>query len=111
TFRIGLGESEKAINDMDSFVKFYGQRKPQDAAGVFFQRGEVYEKDKKFDELARHLDNYLKKWGAQGGRDRQVVAHNRLGEIAWRQSCPKASEDGACLEVKRLAAPGRQKVF
>ena len=111
TFRIGLGESEKAIADMDAFVKFYGQRKPQDAAGVFFQMGEVYEKDKKFDELARHLDNYLKKWGAQGGPDRQVVAHNRLGEIAWKASCPKASEDGACLEVKRVAATGRQKVF
>jgi hypothetical protein len=61
---------------MDSFVKFYGTRKPQDAAGVFFQMGEVYEKDKKMDELARHLDNYLKKWGAQGGPDRQVLAHS-----------------------------------
>ena len=52
TFRIGLGESDKAIADMDSFVKFYGTRKPQDAAGVFFQMADVYEKDKKYDELA-----------------------------------------------------------
>jgi TolA-binding protein len=111
TFRIGLGESEKAIADMDSFVKFYGTRKPQDAAGVYFQMGEVYEKDKKFDDLARHLDAYLKKWGAQGGPDRQILAHYRLGEMAWKASCPKASEDGACLEVKRVAATGRQKVF
>ena len=96
---------------MDSFVKFYGTRKPQDAAGVFFQMGEVYEKDKKTDELAKHLDNYLKKWGAQGGPDRQVLAHFRLGEMAWKASCPKASEDGACLEVKRVAATGRQKVL
>ena len=56
----------KAIADMDAFVKFYGTRKPQDAAGVFFQMGDVYEKDKKYDELAKHLDNYLKKWGAAG---------------------------------------------
>ena len=111
TFRIGLGESEKAIADMDAFVKFYGTRKPQDAAGVYFQMGEVYEKDKKLDDLARHLDNYLKKWGAQGGPDRQVLAHYRLGEMAWKASCPKASEDGACLEVKRVAATGRQKVL
>ena len=66
TFRIGLGESDKAIADMDSFVKFYGTRKPQDAAGVFFQMGDVYEKEKKYDELAKHLENYLKKWGAAG---------------------------------------------
>ena len=38
---------------MDAFVKFYGSRKPQDAAGVFFQMGEVYEKQKKIDDLAR----------------------------------------------------------
>jgi tetratricopeptide (TPR) repeat protein len=110
-FRIGLGESDKAIADMDSFVKFYGSRKPQDAAGVFFQMREVYEKDKKFDELAKHLETYLKKWGAQGGPDRQVLAHYRLGELAWKASCPKASEDGACLEIKRVAATGKQKVI
>jgi tetratricopeptide (TPR) repeat protein len=111
TFRIGLGESDKAISDMDSFVKFYGTRKPQDAAGVFFQMGDVYEKEKKYDELAKHLDNYLKKWGAQGGPDRQVLAHFRLGELAWKASCPKAAEDGACLEIKRIAATGKQKVI
>src|SRR3954452_25498643 len=31
--------------------------------------------------------------------------------MAWKASCPKASEDGACLEVKRVAATGRQKVL
>jgi tetratricopeptide (TPR) repeat protein len=111
TFRIGLGESDKAIADMDSFVKFYGTRKPQDAAGVFFQMADVYEKEKKYDELAKHLDAYLKKWGPQGGPDRQVLAHFRLGELSWKASCPKAGEDGACLEVKRVAATGRQKVM
>jgi tetratricopeptide (TPR) repeat protein len=111
TFRIGLGESAKAIADMDSFVKYYGSRKPQDAAGVYFQMGEVYERDKKYDELAAHLDSYLKKWGAHGGPDRQIQAHFRLGEMAWKASCSHPSEDGACLEVKRVAATGRQKVL
>ena len=89
TFRIGLGESDKAIADMDSFVKFYGSRKPQDAAGVFFQMGDVYEKQKNYDALSKHLEAYLKKWGPQGGPDRQVQAHFRLGEMAWRASCPR----------------------
>jgi tetratricopeptide (TPR) repeat protein len=111
TFRIGLGEADRALTDMKSFVDFYGKRKPQDAAGVYFQMGDVYEKDKRFDELAKHLESYLKLWGAQGGPDRQVLAHFRLGEMAWKASCPKASEDGACLEIKRVAATGRQKVL
>jgi TolA-binding protein len=111
TFRMGLGEADKAIQDMDSFIKFYGSRKPQDAAGVFFQMAEVYEKEKKMDELTRHLNEYLKKWGQHGGPDRQILAHFRLGELAWKSSCPKAAEDGACLEIKRVAATGRQKVI
>jgi TolA-binding protein len=111
TFRMGLGEADKAIADMNSFISFYGARKPQDAAGVFFQMADVYEKEKKYDDLAKHLESYLKKWGQHGGPDRQILAHFRLGELAWKASCPKASEDGACLEVKRIAATGRQKVL
>src|SRR4029078_3490029 len=68
-------------------------------------------KEKKYDELSKHLETYLKKWGPQGGPDRQVLAHFRLGELPCTASCPKASEDGACLEVKRVAATGRQKVL
>jgi TolA-binding protein len=111
TFRIGLGEGDKAIADMESYVKFYGSRDPMSAAGVFFQKADVYEKDQNYDGLAKHLENYLKVWGAKGGPDRQVLAHFRLGELAWKASCPKASEDGACLEIKRVTATGRQKVF
>jgi tetratricopeptide (TPR) repeat protein len=111
TFRIGLGDSTAALRDMKSFVEFYGSRKPQDAAGVYFQMAEVYEKDKKYPELVEHLNSYLKKWGKEGGPDRQIQAHFRLGEMNWKDSCVKASEDGACLEVKRVAATGRQKVI
>jgi hypothetical protein len=92
-------------------VKFYGSRDPLSAAGVFFQKAEIYEKQKDNDALAKHLAEYLAKWGAKGGPDRQVLAHFRLGELAWKSSCPKASEDGACLEIKRVTATGRQKVI
>jgi tetratricopeptide (TPR) repeat protein len=95
--------------DMDSFVKFYGTRKPQDAAGVYFQMGEVYEKDKKMDDLARHLDAYLKKWGAQGGPDRQVLAHYRLGEMAWKASCPKASETAPAWRSSASPRPAARR--
>jgi TolA-binding protein len=111
TFRIGLGEGDKAIADMESYVKFYGSREPMNAAGVFFQKADIYEKDKNYDGLAKHLTEYLAKWGTKGGPDRQILAHYRLGELAWKASCPKASEDGACLEVKRVTATGRQKVL
>ncbi len=110
-YRLGLGEYDKAIADMNSYIKFYGGRKPQDAAGVFFQMGQVYEREGKNDELAKHLDAYLKKWGKEGGVARQIWAHYKLGELAWKKSCPQQSTDGACLKVERVSATGREKAF
>jgi tetratricopeptide (TPR) repeat protein len=112
-FRIGLGEFEKAVDDMNSFVKYYGDKKPSDAANVVFQMSEVYEKQKKTEEVSKHLDAYLKKWGAKGGIDKQIIAHFKLGEIAWAKSCPQMQEgsNGACIKVERVTMGGKQRAF
>jgi tetratricopeptide (TPR) repeat protein len=107
-FRVGLGEYDKAIANMNDYIKFYGSRKPADAAGVFFQMGQVYEKNNELDKLQKHLEEYLKKWGAQGGIDRQIYSHFRIGELQWRRSCPQPGVNGACLKVERVSATGRQ---
>lgn len=110
-FRKGLNDYEKAREDMDNYVKYYGTKNPKDAAAVFFQLAEIYEKQNRMDELAKHLDAYVKKWGAQGGADRQIFAHFRMGEIAWKKSCPKEGVNGACINVERVSASGKQKAI
>ena len=110
-FRIGLGEFDKAVDDMNSYVKYYGDKKPADAANVVFQMSEVYEKQNKNDELARHLDAYLKKWGAKGGIDKQILAHFKLGQLAWNKSCPQEGVNGACLKVERVTMNGKAKAL
>jgi tetratricopeptide (TPR) repeat protein len=111
SFRIGLGEFDKAVEDMNSFVKYYGDKKPSDAANVVFQMSEVYEKQSKTEELAKHLDAYLKKWGAKGGIDKQILANFKLGEIAWKKSCPQEGVNGACLKVDRVTMNGKAKAL
>jgi len=111
SFRIGLGEFDKAIDDMNAFVKYYGDKKPADTANVVFQMSEVYEKQKKNEELARHLDAYLKKWGGKGGIDKQILAHFKLGEMAWTKSCPQEGVNGACIKVERVTMDGRAKAI
>jgi tetratricopeptide (TPR) repeat protein len=111
SFRIGLGEFDKAVEDMNSFVKYYGDKKPADAANVVFQMSEVYEKQKKTEELVRHLDAYLKKWGAKGGIDKQIIAHFKLGEIAWTKSCPQEGVNGACIKIERVTMNGKAKAI
>jgi tetratricopeptide (TPR) repeat protein len=111
SFRIGLGEFDKAVEDMNSFVKYYGEKKPADAANVVFQMSEVYEKQKKNEELAKHLDAYLKKWGAKGGIDKQILANFKLGELAWAKSCPQEGVNGACIKVDRVTMNGKAKAI
>jgi len=111
SFRIGLGEFDKAVEDMNAFVKYYGDKKPADAANVVFQMSEVFEKQKKNEELARHLDAYLKKWGARGGIDKQILAHFKLGELSWTKSCPQEGVNGACLKIDRVTMNGKQKAI
>jgi TolA-binding protein len=103
-FREGLQQAREALADMDAYVTFYGARNPQDAAAVFFQKGEVYEAQNRHDDLRAHLRSYLDKWAKHGGLDRQIQAQFRLGELAWNASCTRRSDDGACLHLDRLTA-------
>jgi len=110
-FRIGLGEFDQAITDMNNFVKYYGDKRPAETASVVFQMSEVYEKQKKTDELAKNLEAYLKRWGAKGGIDKQILAHFKLGEIAWTKSCPQEGVNGACMKVERVTMNGKAKAL
>jgi tetratricopeptide (TPR) repeat protein len=108
-FRRGLGENDKALKDTDLFVKNYGGRHEfvDKAAGVAFDEAQVYEQAKDWDRLRKHFLNYLKMWGAKGGVDREVVAQVKLGDIAWRESCPLGEGvNGACIEIQRVRSGG-----
>jgi len=110
-FREGLQQPREALADMDAYVGFYGGRNPQDAAGVFFQKGEVFEAQGRWDDLRAHLRAYLDRWAKSGGLDRLVQAHFRLGELTWAASCPHPSPDGACLRVDRMTASRSRQVI
>ena len=105
-FRRGLGQTEKSIADVNKFVTNYGGRKEyyDQAAGVFFDMGQIFEQKKDYARLRGHLIEYLKNWSVKGGIDRQITAEVKLGEIAWRDSCPVAGVNGACIKVERERA-------
>ncbi|MCS6914798.1 MAG: tetratricopeptide repeat protein [Myxococcales bacterium] len=105
-FRRGLGQIEQSIKDVELFVKNYGGRKEfyDQAAGVFFEMGQIFEQRKDWNRLRQHFNEYLKNWATKGGIDRQIVAEVKLGEIAWRESCPVPGVNGACIDIKRERA-------
>lgn len=111
-FRRGLGDNDKSIADTNLFVKNYGARKEftDQAAGVNFGEGQIYEQAKDWDKLVKHFRSYLTQWGTKGGVDRQIIAHVKMGEVAWRQSCPVAGVNGACIDLTRIKAGGAAKI-
>jgi tetratricopeptide (TPR) repeat protein len=103
-FRKGVGDDQKALDDTDFFVKKYIKSKPTEAAGAFFSMAGIYEKNRKYDDLVSHLREYVKRFGGKGGVDRNIIAHVKMGEVAWRQSCPERGPNGSCVKITRARA-------
>ncbi len=113
-YRRGLGENDKAVKDVALFVKDYGGRHEfiDIAAGVAFDEAQIYEAQHDNARLMKHFQDYLKQWASKGGVDRNVIAHVKLGELLWNQSCPlpDGGVNGACIEIKRERAGGAARV-
>jgi hypothetical protein len=77
---------------------------------VFFNLGQIYEQQKDWAKLAKHFKEYLKSFATKGGTDRQIIANVKLGEMAWRDSCPVAGVNGACIEIQRVRASSATRV-
>jgi outer membrane protein assembly factor BamD (BamD/ComL family) len=104
-YRRALGDDEKAIEDTKYFLKTFGTKKPADAAAAAFALTAIYEKRQDREATLKHLRDYIRQFGAKGGRDRLVIAYAKIGELQWQQSCPVKPIDGQCVRVKRKGAP------
>lgn len=100
-YRKGIGDDDEAIKDTQFFIKQYGKKKAREAAEAMWSMTSIYEKRGNDEEVMDHLRKYLKQYGKQGGVDRQIIAHTKIGMILWQQSCPVKGVNGACIKVKR----------
>lgn len=53
------------------------------------------------------IDEYIQKFGREGGEARLAIAHVRAAEALMRSSCPVEAIDGLCVEVTREKTLGR----
>jgi len=100
----GIGEDDKAIKSTNFFVKQYGKdkKKVDEVADAHFSLVTIYEKQGDDDKVVAHLRQYLRDYAKNGGTDREIMAHVKIGKILWRQSCPlKSLVDGSCIRVTR----------
>lgn len=110
-FRLGRAEYQKAVDDVKFFAKSYGTRRKYKsrAAKAVFSLGSIYEAKNDRDAVAKFYGNYLKKWGAAGGVDRQILAHARIGRALWELSCPTKAVHGACIKQQRVRSKRKIK--
>ena len=92
---------------MDAYVDLYGARNPQDAAGVFFQKGEVYEAQNRVDDLRAHLRGYLETVG-EARRPRPPGAGALPAGRAGLERVVRARVRGRRLPARRSPDPDAQ---
>src|SRR5690606_20820425 len=85
-------------------IKTFGRKKPQEAANAAFSLTSIYEKQGNDDAVVKHLKDYIRTHGKKGGADKLVIAHAKIGQILFRQSCPVKEIDGACVKITRERA-------
>jgi tetratricopeptide (TPR) repeat protein len=104
TYRKGVGDDKKAIENIEFFVKQYKNKLKKEAADALFGMVGIYEKQGNKDMVVKHLERYVREMGASGGRDRVVIAHAKIGQIQWEKSCRDKGVDGACVKIQRERA-------
>jgi len=108
-YRKGIGEDAKAIENTKYFIKTFGVKKPQEAANAMFSMGSIYEKQGDGDAVIKHFREYIHQFNDRGGADRLVIAHAKIGQVLWRQSCPVKEVDGSCVKIVRERAISSKK--
>jgi hypothetical protein len=103
-YRKGIGDDDKAIADTKYFVDTFSRKNPAEAAKAAFSLVSIYEKRGDKDEVIKHLKNYIRLHGAKGGADKLVIAHAKIGQILFEQSCPVKPVDGSCVKITRERA-------
>jgi len=103
-YRKGIGDDAKAIENTRDFIKMFGAKRPKEAANAHFSLTSVYEKQGDKNVVIKHLREYIRGYGTKGGADRLVIAHAKIGQLLWEQSCPVKQINGTCVKIVRERA-------
>lgn len=96
--RVGLGQGDAAIADLDDYQRLYAGRDPERAAALFWSRHDLLDGWK---QQREHALDYLRVHGHAGGLDRVVVAEAAIAQIDWRTSCRSTMVLDACIAIER----------
>jgi hypothetical protein len=114
-FRVGLGQTEAALQDLDDYERLYARKDGDKAARIFWSRRDLLESAT---QQREHALAYLDHHG-HADRDRSLVAEAVIAQIDWRRSCTEPLLFDSCISVERngrrkwlrgISAPDQAKV-
>lgn len=113
TYRRALGQSKKAIANLERYAKTYGRKRKEGTASALFAIAEMHEAAGNGRAAITAYKHYIARIGKKGGRERLLIAHAKAGALLWKASCSRPlAEDGSCsysrsLQKKRKASSSK----
>ncbi len=102
--RRALGEPAAVRKLAERYARMYGRKRPRQAAEAVW----ASLADDRSTGAAARIERFLKQWRGKASPELRVIAHVRLGELLWQQSCPKPDPSGLCLIAQRPSAKIRR---
>ncbi len=81
TLRLGLGQEDKAIQDANNFNKYFGGKKPTQAAQIAFGVAAHYAEKREWDDARKRLQGAMSLIDSKATLDVRVQAHALMGRI------------------------------
>jgi tetratricopeptide (TPR) repeat protein len=119
-FRLGLGDDDKAIEDAKLYERNYGKKGARETSQVVYSLASIYERTNNWEEIAKHYQSYLKKYGRQALPNEEARANVQIGVALWNLRRQPESEkyfkaavkiwgQGAINEIEKVAAGDQEK--
>jgi tetratricopeptide (TPR) repeat protein len=83
-FRLGLGQTEEAIDDAHMFERNYRTRMPRETSQVIFSLGSIYERQNDWNHVFNHYRGWLRTYGRRGLPHEVIQANVFQGRAQWR---------------------------
>jgi hypothetical protein len=96
-FRVGLGQTEPALRDLDEYERLYERKHSDKAATIFWSRHEQLESSA---QQREHALAYLDRYG-RTDMVRSIVAEAVVAQIDWRRSCTEPLLFDSCISIAR----------
>ncbi|MDQ3033466.1 MAG: tetratricopeptide repeat protein [Myxococcota bacterium] len=82
-FRLGLGEEDRAIEDVRLYERSYRRSRARETAQVVFSLGSIYERRGDWNRVFGHYNTWLRSYGRQALPHEVIRANVYLGRAKW----------------------------